>query len=93
MKRALTAVAIVGMALSVVATKADATLINGKAAIKVLTEGVILNEVSEKRMDGAFGDYRKKFSVAYKGKIHLCKVETEETLVDVFCVELRMQLK
>lgn len=74
MKRTLAAVAIASMTLSVVAAKADATLIHGKAAIKVLTEGVILNEDSEKRMDGAFGDYRKKFSVCYENACQFSSV-------------------
>jgi hypothetical protein len=62
--------------------------IEGKYALMVLEDGVIINESIDETaiMDGVFGDYTKAYSVIYKGELLLCKVKQLNVIADVYCV-------
>jgi hypothetical protein len=67
-------------------TVASETQFEGKEAIKVLSNGIIINERSIKEMSGPFANYHKQFSVAYKSQIYACEVEQNDLKVKSFCI-------
>jgi len=67
-------------------TVASETQFEGKEAIKVLSNGIIINERSIKEMSGPFANYHKKFSIAYKSQIYACEVLQYDLKVKAFCL-------
>ena len=75
--------AIVAIYIPIVATAENIT---GKAAITLLSKGVIINETNFREMKPIMGDYKKLFSVIYQGDVFLCEVEQNKLIINALCV-------
>ena len=75
--------AIVAIYIPIVATAENIT---GKAAITLLSKGVIINETNFREMKPIMGDYKKLFSVIYQGDVFLCEVEQNNLIINALCV-------